>query len=179
MSKIVRIAVVVCLVALVGGVIILKEKTGAQPCDKTGTCDCSQNCSCPPNCPNRRATTAQDQPEDADAPLLSAEVKLPRLVDLGAGKCTMCKMMTPILKELKEGYAEQLQVEYIDVRENPDEAEKYRIRIIPTQIFFDSAGKELFRHEGFFAMDDILAKWKELGYDLTAEDRGIVKPAQP
>jgi len=47
----------------------------------------------------------------------------------------------------------------------------YKIGLIPTQIFFDSAGKELFRHEGFFSKQDILAKWKELGVDLKPEGR--------
>jgi len=47
--------------------------------------------------------------------------------------------------------------------EKSAEAKKYRIDIIPTQIFYDASGKELFRHEGFFSKDDILAKWKEMG----------------
>jgi len=90
---------------------------------------------------------------------------LPRLVDLGAGKCIPCKMMAPILEELKKEYAGTFSVEFIDVWKNPDAGKKYGIRIIPTQIFFDAAGKELFRHEGFFSREDILAKWKELGID--------------
>ena len=91
---------------------------------------------------------------------------LPRLVDLGADKCIPCKMMAPILEELKTEYAAVLNVEFIDVWKNPDEAKKYKINIIPTQIFYDASGKELFRHEGFFAKEDILGKWKEFGVDL-------------
>ena len=91
---------------------------------------------------------------------------LPRLVDLGATKCIPCKMMKPILDELRQEYKNNFQVIFIDVWENPDEAKKYKINIIPTQIFYDASGKELFRHEGFFAKDDILAKWKELGIDF-------------
>jgi len=91
---------------------------------------------------------------------------LPRLVDLGADKCIPCKMMAPILEELKTEYAAVLNVEFIDVWKNPDAAQKYGIRVIPTQIFYNASGKELFRHEGFFAKDDILAKWKELGIDF-------------
>jgi len=74
--------------------------------------------------------------------------------------------MAPILEELKKEYAGRLLVEFIDVWQTPDAGEKYKIKMIPTQIFFDTAGKELFRHEGFFAKKDILAKWKELGVDL-------------
>jgi len=92
---------------------------------------------------------------------------LPLLLDLGAGKCIPCKMMAPILEELKKEYAGSLKVEVVDVEEKPDIAEKYEVRIIPTQIFFDAAGKELFRHEGFYSKEDILEKWKELGVQLT------------
>ena len=91
---------------------------------------------------------------------------LPRLVDLGATKCIPCKMMAPILEDLKKTYAGKMDVQFIDVWENPDAGGQYGIKVIPTQIFFNAAGKEIFRHEGFFAGEDILAKWKELGIDL-------------
>jgi thiol-disulfide isomerase/thioredoxin len=93
-------------------------------------------------------------------------VKIPRLVDLGAGKCIPCKMMAPILEELKNDFAGKLDVMFIDVWQNPNEADNYDIRVIPTQIFYNPEGKELFRHEGFFAREDILAKWKELGFEI-------------
>ncbi len=92
--------------------------------------------------------------------------KLPRLVDLGAGKCIPCKMMAPILEELKTERAGSLEVVFIDVWQNKEAAKEYGIRLIPTQIFFDAAGKERFRHEGFISKEDILRKWKELGVDL-------------
>ena len=66
---------------------------------------------------------------------------------------------------MKKEYAGKLEVEFIDVWKNPDAAKQYGIEVIPTQIFFDANGKELFRHIGFFAKDDILAKWKELGVE--------------
>jgi thiol-disulfide isomerase/thioredoxin len=92
--------------------------------------------------------------------------KLPKLIDLGADKCIPCKMMAPILKELKSEHAGRMDVEFIDVWKDPAPGRQYKIKLIPTQIFFDAAGKELFRHEGFFGKDDILGKWKELGVDL-------------
>ena len=91
---------------------------------------------------------------------------LPKLLDLGAGKCIPCKMMAPILDQMKTEYAGKLEIEFIDVWKNPDAARQYGIAVIPTQIFYDAKGKELFRHIGFFAKDDILAKWKELGVEL-------------
>ncbi len=92
----------------------------------------------------------------------------PKLLDLGADKCIPCKEMAPILEELKEEYAGVLDVEFIDVwkPENQLEAEKYGITKIPTQIFFDAKGNELWRHIGFISKNNILEKWAELGYDL-------------
>ncbi len=101
--------------------------------------------------------------------LLSSPVfagDLPKLIDLGADKCIPCKMMAPILDELKKDFAGKLEVEFIDVWKNPDQAGRYGVRMIPTQIFYDPAGKELFRHSGFIGREDILAKWHELGYDF-------------
>jgi thioredoxin 1 len=91
---------------------------------------------------------------------------IPRLVDLGAGKCIPCKMMKPILDELTQEYAGQFDVVFIDVWENREAGAKYGIRLIPTQIFYSAEDQELFRHEGFLAKKDILAKWKELGIAL-------------
>jgi thioredoxin 1 len=93
--------------------------------------------------------------------------KLPKLLDLGAGKCIPCKAMAPILEELKKEYEGRLIVEFIDVWQNEDAGKQYGVDIIPTQIFYNADGKELFRHTGFFGKEDILAKWKELGVDLS------------
>ncbi len=100
----------------------------------------------------------------------AATAALPRMVDLGADKCIPCKMMAPILEEMKTTYAGQLEVDFIDVWKNPDAGDQYGVRVIPTQIFFDASGKEMFRHEGFFGKEDILAKWKELGVNLQPKD---------
>ena len=99
-------------------------------------------------------------------PVVSGKRALPKLLDLGAGKCASCKAMTPILEELAGTFSGQLNVEYIDVWEHEEVAEHYGVRIIPVQIFFDAEGNELFRHEGFYAREDILAKWTEFGYAL-------------
>ena len=98
----------------------------------------------------------------------AVKVKLPKLLDLGAKKCIPCKMMAPILEELAKEYAGVMDVEFIDVwqKENAERAQKYNIQAIPTQIFFDADGKELWRHEGFISKEDIFKKWKELGYDF-------------
>lgn len=104
--------------------------------------------------------------EPGPASTAEAAGPLPRLLELGADTCIPCKQMAPIIEELKTAYAGQLRVDFIDVHKNEGASEVYDVRLIPLQIFFDAEGQELFRHEGFFAKDDILAKWKELGVDL-------------
>jgi len=117
--------------------------------------------------PKSKTKTAVKKKTVAKADSLKPKpVKLPRMVDLGAGKCIPCKMMAPILEELKKDYEGKLEVVFIDVWQNVDEGSKYKIRVIPTQIFYSPEGKELFRHEGFYSREDILAKWKELGHEF-------------
>jgi thioredoxin 1 len=111
-----------------------------------------------------------EAPQGMTAPALAAAPAgpgLPRLVDLGSDQCIPCKMMAPILEELKEQYQGRLEVVFIDVWKNPNAGKQYGIQLIPTQIFYDATGQERFRHEGFFSKDDILAKWKEFGIDLS------------
>ena len=114
----------------------------------------------------------QSKSETKDASGASGpRAALPRLVDLGAGKCIPCKKMAPILEELKKEYARRMEVEFIDVWKNPDAGKAYGVEMIPTQIFYDASGTELFRHTGFFGREDILGKWKELGVELAAAEK--------
>lgn len=123
-----------------------------------------------PSCQKAQETTSPTQvaasATETAKGLTPVASGLPRLLDLGAGKCIPCKMMAPILDELKEEYAGSLEVVFIDVWQDTTVGAKYGIESIPTQIFYDASGKEVFRHEGFFSKEDILAKWKELGVNL-------------
>jgi thioredoxin 1 len=91
---------------------------------------------------------------------------LPCLVEFSAGDCGPCKTMAPILDELAREYKGRLRIEIIDIWKRPAAGEEHNIRMYPTQIFYDAMGNELFRHEGFFSREDILAKWKDLGQDF-------------
>jgi thioredoxin 1 len=167
MNKNSKIGVVTALVVMVGVVLAVKQTNRQSVTDGNGAC-------CP-QLPNMATlpipNNVQSNPAPASAPgtpaATPAETKpLPRLVDLGAGKCIPCKMMAPILEELKKEYEGRLEVTFIDVWQNPDAGKAYNIEVIPTQIFYDADGRDLFRHVGFFAKEDILAKWKELGVEL-------------
>jgi len=142
MNKIGKIVIVVILIAAIAVVIAVKQS------HKNNT------------------TIAINEDTTVNTNEVSQTKALPRLVDLGAGQCIPCKMMAPILEELKKEYAGKLQADFIDVWKYPDEAKIYGIKIIPTQIFFDETDKELYRHEGFMSKEDILTKWKELGIEL-------------
>ncbi|MBF0244634.1 MAG: thioredoxin family protein [Planctomycetes bacterium] len=91
---------------------------------------------------------------------------LPTLLDLGSTACIPCKRMAPILEALEKEFAGRLTVTFVDVRNNPKAAKTWRIEVIPTQIFIDASGRELFRHTGVLTREEILATWKELGVDL-------------
>jgi len=71
------------------------------------------------------------------------------VVDLGAKTCIPCKMMVPVLDAMEKQYQGKAAIVFIDVRENPEQVATFGIRAIPTQIFFDKTGKEVYRHEGF------------------------------
>ncbi len=104
------------------------------------------------------ASVASSRPSEA-----AVARKLPRVVDLGADKCKACKDLAPILVELKKEYDGRVTVEFIDVWKDPKAGEPYKIRVIPTQVFFDADGNEIWRHEGFLPKADFVAKFAELG----------------
>lgn len=85
------------------------------------------------------------------------------MIDLGATACVPCKMMAPIIEELKEEYKGKADIIFIDVWEDPTQARKYGIQAIPTQIFFDRDGKEVRRHVGFMGKDQIVEIFSKLG----------------
>lgn len=74
--------------------------------------------------------------------------------------------MVPVLESLQKEYEGKIRVDFIDVKikENREKVMKASINVIPTQIFYDSEGKEIFRHEGFFPKEDIEKVFKEKGF---------------
>lgn len=84
-------------------------------------------------------------------------------IELGADRCIPCRAMQPIMREIAEEFKDQVQVVFYDVWKDPRPARKYRIRLIPTQVFVDKNGKEFFRHVGFFPKEEILKILKKKG----------------
>lgn len=85
------------------------------------------------------------------------------MIDLGAKKCIPCKMMAPILVKLKKAYSGKADVVFIDVWENKQPAQRFNIRAIPTQIFFNQKGEEVYRHVGFLDEKSIVEQMQKMG----------------
>lgn len=87
----------------------------------------------------------------------------PLLVDFGSNSCMPCRQLRPILKEIEKEHAEKARILIIDVYKYKDLAREYRVQLIPTLIFFDKTGKEMYRHVGAWDKDSIVEKLKEAG----------------
>jgi len=85
------------------------------------------------------------------------------MIDLGAKKCIPCKMMAPILEKMEKDYRGKAAIIFIDIWENREQARRFEIRSIPTQIFFDQQGKEVYRHVGFMNEKLIMEQFKKMG----------------
>jgi thioredoxin 1 len=91
------------------------------------------------------------------------KIPLPKLLDIGANKCKACVEMAPILQELTEEYKGRVVIKVINFREEPQLTEANKIRLIPTQIFFDSTNREVYRHEGFMDKEQIKKVFQTMG----------------
>ncbi|MCK4413072.1 MAG: thioredoxin [Candidatus Eisenbacteria sp.] len=155
MNKSLRLAIALIIVVAFSAAVVLKES-------RRGSAD--------------NPASGSNRSPEATTPPLSGEVltaPLPRLVDLGSKYCVPCKMMAPILDELGTEYRARFEVTVIDVREDRTAASLYGIRVIPTQIFYDAEGNELFRHEGFMSKEAILEQWESFGVPVGDEPPSV------
>jgi len=82
--------------------------------------------------------------------------KVPVLIDFKADWCAPCKMMAPILKQVKQNFKDQIKIIKIDIDKNPDVAQKYTVRSVPTMILFKE-GKAVWRQSGVIQANQIIA----------------------
>jgi thioredoxin 1 len=85
------------------------------------------------------------------------------MVDLGANSCIPCKMMAPIMEKLEKDYKGKAAIIFIDVGKDPGQVKRFGIRAIPTQIFYDKEGNEVYRHVGFMSENAIAVKLRNMG----------------
>jgi thioredoxin 1 len=87
----------------------------------------------------------------------------PILVDFGGDACVPCRQMRPVLKEIEKEVTGKARVLVLDVYKYQSLARDYKVQVIPTLVFFDLQGKEVFRHVGILEKEKIIAKFKEIG----------------
>lgn len=85
--------------------------------------------------------------------IISSEI--PVLVDFYADWCGPCKMLAPILKEVKDELGDTIRVIKIDVDKNQSLAAKYQVRGVPTLLLFKK-GKQLWRQSGVVPKKDLV-----------------------
>ena len=89
----------------------------------------------------------------------------PTIAEFGASTCIPCKEMKPILGDLAKEYQDKLNVVIVEVYEQMELTRYYRIMTIPTQIVFDSNGKEITRHISLWPKEQIIAQLKKMGIE--------------
>lgn len=114
------------------------------------------------------AETTATAPVASVVPVPDPKKPRPKMIDLGAGACIPCKKMKPILEQATIDYQGYADIVFIDVWKDRSQGPQYGIRMIPTQIFFDADGKEVSRHEGFMAREEIDQRLAEMGVKLPA-----------
>ncbi len=87
------------------------------------------------------------------------------MLDLGAKYCIPCKMMIPVMEKVEKKYKGRAAILFIDVWQHRDQAKRFGIKAIPTQIFFDKDGKEVYRHVGFMSEAQIDQQFRKMGLE--------------
>jgi thioredoxin 1 len=104
-------------------------------------------------------SACNSQKEQAKAPAQEAaktqeQAKI-TFIELGSDHCVPCKQMIEVTDKIKAKYKTQLNFQFVDVNKDKDALAKYKIQLIPSQIFMDKSGKEIYRHTGFLPEEKI------------------------
>ena len=86
----------------------------------------------------------------------------PMMIEFGAESCRMCQKMGKVLYSIKNKFP-KANIFFVNIYKDQSVMQKYKIRMIPTQIFFDKDGKEIQKHIGVFSEDELVEKLKKLG----------------
>lgn len=147
-----RVVAIIIVIIVIAAVFVLKNQLTNKPA--------LDNASTVPI--NIQQPQKEDQKTSNDNRTIKA-----KFLDLGSVNCIPCKAMVPVLEALKAEYPNDLQADFINVNINQQDAEYYKVQVIPTLIFFDKNDKELYRNVGAMSKEDVVKKFEELGIKLT------------
>ncbi len=112
---------------------------------------------------------ATGSPPDAvvTAPTSTPAAGLPRMVEIGSDSCATCIAMQQVVADLRTHHAGRLEVVSINLRQYPEQVQVWRVKFIPTQVFLDGQGRELYRHVGYLPRPAVEERFAALGFPLT------------
>lgn len=133
----------------------------------------AEKASTPPNLPkacNTCITPPKDRPGvKREPPRIPTGSGRPCLVEFGSTECTECKKLHRVLAAVNPRLKGRVDIVVVDVDEHPELADKWRLRVIPTQIFLDKNGQEVGRHEGALSEQELFSKLRELRLPSAAQ----------
>lgn len=96
----------------------------------------------------------------ADAVQLALTAGKPAVAEFGANACASCREMKVVLDALRLSHGDRITVVNVDLlaQKEADYIRRYRIQLMPTQVFFDTQGREVSRHMGKLTGEEILAR---------------------
>ena len=88
----------------------------------------------------------------------------PALYEFGAGYCASCKEMEKVIAELRTSHSDQVEFRMVYADKEKALFQQYKVILIPTQVFLNAEGKEVFRHMGPLTKNQVLQKLRELKF---------------
>ena len=85
------------------------------------------------------------------------------VIEFGGPTCVPCMKMQPVLAEIQQALGNRAQIRNFYVTQHPREAQAHKIMVMPTQVVFDPAGKEVARHIGFWPKEEFLSALAKAG----------------
>lgn len=89
---------------------------------------------------------------------------IPQILEFDRKLCPVCKAAEQALQAVRVMYPGQFEVRQIYIDEEERTFRRYRVDVVPTQVFLDTTGKEVFRHEGMFPKEKLIEKLRELKF---------------
>ncbi len=86
----------------------------------------------------------------------------PLILEFSRDQCSMCEHMQKTLEQLKAKYEDRIGVRILQFDLDEKLFKQYNVVIVPTQIFLDSSGREVFRHSGILTLSELTKKLEEL-----------------